>query len=150
MTNASDASLLGLDVGGVRIGVALAPRGLSLANPLTTIAQGDNALDVIADLVAEHGVATIVVGWPRGLDGQTTAQTTYVEAFVEHLRLELADKHVAVELQDEALTSRQAEDELRQRGKAYKKEDVDALAATYILQDYIDEQAPTEVEAGNV
>jgi len=141
-------SLLGLDIGEVRIGVSLAPRGLSIAQPVTTVLQGDAALDVIAGLVQEHDISRIVAGWPRGLDGQTTAQTMYVEAFVQHLQLRLADEGVDVVLQDEALTSRKAEEELRQRGKPFRKEEVDALAATYILQDYLDELSPGEV--GNV
>jgi RNase H-fold protein (predicted Holliday junction resolvase) len=43
-------------------------------------------------------------------------------------------------MQDEAATSRQAESELQARGKPYSKEDIDALSATYILEDFISEQ----------
>lgn len=151
----TSGALLGLDVGSVRIGVSFAPAGLSIAQPLATIHYGDDdgssACEQIRALVAQHGVAMVVSGWPRSLDGLTTAQTAFVEEFVAKLKAAL---DVPVELQDEALTSRQAEDELKSRGKPFSKEDVDALAATYILQDYLNERhAPLAVSAdgdGNV
>ena len=125
---------LGLDVGSVRIGAALARADVRIAQPLKTLAAGDHAYDDILALVAEHGVTALVVGWPRGLQGQTTDQTSYVETFVEGLRGRL---HLPVYLQDEALTSQKAEAELRAHNKPFAKAEVDALAATYILDDYL-------------
>ncbi|MCX6728115.1 MAG: Holliday junction resolvase RuvX, partial [Candidatus Saccharibacteria bacterium] len=46
---------------------------------------------------------------------------------------------VPTHLQDEALTSVKAEEELKSRGMPFEKGDIDALAATYILQDFLDE-----------
>jgi putative Holliday junction resolvase len=126
--------LLGLDVGSVRIGVALARSDVRIAQPLTTIDNTDRVYDVIRGLVSEHGVAAIVVGWPRGMQGQVTEQTKFAEAFVEALRQQV---RLPVYLQDEALTSQKAETELRNRNKPFEKSDVDALAATYILDDYL-------------
>lgn len=125
---------LGLDVGDVRIGTALARSDVRIANPLTTLPNRPEIYQDIAALAKEHGVSAVVVGWPRGLEGQITSQTRIVEAFVENLR------HVVdlpVHLQDEALTSRKAEAELRRRKQPFAKEEVDALAATYILEDYL-------------
>ena len=75
-----------------------------------------------------------MVGLPRGLDGQNTAQTALTLAFVEQLKTFVG---LPVKLQDEALTSVLAEKELTSCRGSYKKADVDALAATYILDDYL-------------
>ena len=77
-----------------------------------------------------------MIGLPRGLDGQETAQTMTVRAFGTMLGKALK---LPVHWQDEALTSVQAASELEQRGKAYRKADIDSLAAVYILEDYLHE-----------
>jgi len=131
-------SLLALDVGARRIGVALADASVRFAHPFSTLANSESIYQEIAALVAEQGVTTVVVGLPRGLDGQATVQTEAVEAFVDGLKQYL---QVPIAWQDEALTSVKAEAELAGRNKrgVYNKSDVDALAATYILEDYLNE-----------
>jgi putative pre-16S rRNA nuclease len=131
---ADSKTLLALDVGERRIGVARASAIAGIASPLTTVAAGSSAVDGIAKLLDEQHAELLVVGLPRGLEGQETAQTRAVHAFVAHLKARLS---VPVVWQDEALTSHQAEAELTARGKPYDKADIDALAATYILEDYI-------------
>jgi len=126
--------VLGLDVGSVRIGVALARTDVRIAQPLTTLEHTPEIFAAISGLIAKEGVTIVVVGWPRGLDGQETAQTKSTEAFVAALRQHISQP---VYLQDEALTSRKAEAELQARKKLFSKGDVDALAATYILDDYL-------------
>ncbi len=128
------ASILALDVGGTRIGVARADAELKFANPLATLLNDATFPEQLAALIAEHNVQTVVVGLPRGLQGQETAQTQICRAFAENLSQVL---EIPVELQDEAATSVKAEAELTQRGKPYEKADIDALAATYILEDYL-------------
>ncbi len=76
----------------------------------------------------------IVIGLPRNMDGQDTSQTTAVRAFSNRLKDELG---IPITWQDEAATSAKAIDELNARGKPFVKEDIDALAATYILEDYL-------------
>lgn len=126
--------VLGLDVGSVRIGAALGRSDVRIAQPLTVLEHTSDIFTGIAELVAKERVTSIVVGWPRGMQGQETAQTKSVEAFVATLR-----QHVSqpIYLQDEALTSHKAEAELRDRKKPFTKGEVDALAATYILDDYL-------------
>jgi putative Holliday junction resolvase len=121
-------------VGQARIGVALASRSAGIASPLTTLANDDNFAGKLQELLGSHTVDTVVVGLPRGLDGQNTPQTDYVLTFAKNLQNTTS---ISVVLQDEALTSVKAEEELEARGKAYTKEDVDALSATYILEDYL-------------
>lgn len=128
------ASFLALDVGGRRIGVAIADKTTRIAHPLTALINDELVYATIGRLVTEHHVVALVVGLPRGMDGQRTRQTETVEAFVLQLRQQI---DLPIYWQDEALTSKQAEDELSSRGKPYEKGDVDALAACYILEDFL-------------
>lgn len=130
-------TILALDVGAQRIGVASANVIARIASPLVTITNNDQTTETIQQLIKEHDVEMLVVGLPRGLDGQETAQTQTVRDFVSLLQAALGD--FPMQFQDEALTSRKAEEELEARGKPYQKGDIDALAATYILDDYLQE-----------
>lgn len=121
-------------MGSQRIGVAVATLASRLPRPLTTLKRDDGLFAALQDIIEAEGVGTVVVGLPRGLDGQSTAQTKDTEAFKDLLSRRYA---LPVHLQDEAVTSKQAEAELKARGKAYRREDIDALAATYILEDFL-------------
>lgn len=134
---ATSSSILALDVGSARIGVALASTAARLARPLTTLTNDEHWPPALQAILTAEKVSEIVVGWPRGLDGQVTAQTDYVEQFARRLE----QFGLPVHLQDEALSSKRAEAELSQRGKIGTKADVDALAATYILEDYLADNA---------
>lgn len=127
-------TILGLDVGSKRIGVAIASTSVHFANPLATLDHNEDIWHQLKEIVVAQAVSQIVVGLPRGLEGQETAQTRSTRDFARTLKKEL---ELPVELQDEALTSVKAEEELESRGKPYIKGDVDALAATYILEDYL-------------
>ena len=127
-------SVLALDVGEKRIGVAVANAQARIASPLTTLARGESTARDIQALIDEHAAMALVVGLPRGLDGQHTKQTLAVEEFKSAVERSLS---VPLYWQDEALTSLQAETELRSRGKPYEKGDIDALSATYILEDFM-------------
>jgi putative Holliday junction resolvase len=128
------SKILALDVGGARIGAALADSELKFANPLTTLTNDEHIWEVLAALIEENQVEMVVVGLPRSLQGHDTAQTQICRSFAKEVSERLK---MAVALQDEAMTSVKAEDELRSRGKPYEKADIDALAATYILEDYL-------------
>ena len=125
-----------LDVGEVRIGIAMNPPGVSIAQPFTTINNDPKVNETIKSLIRDHNVAQLVVGRPRNMKGNDTEQTRYVEGFVEKLKSNI---DIPVHMQDEALTSVKAEEELKDRKSPYEKGDIDSLAATYILQDYIEE-----------
>ncbi len=126
--------IIALDVGERRIGVATANVQARLASPFITLQHGQSTLSDIRSIAKEQGALAIVLGLPRGLDGQHTAQTAAVEAFGAELKNGV---DVPLYWQDEAVTSRQAEEELETRGKPYRKEDIDALSATYILEDFM-------------
>lgn len=130
------SSILALDVGEQRVGVAYASMAARLASPLTTLPNDASFMPRLQALIAERAVDTVVVGLPRGLEGQSTPQTEQVRAFADNLQKRT---QLPVILQDEALTSVKAEQELRGRRRAYTKEDIDSLSATYILEDYLRE-----------
>ena len=132
----ASSSILALDVGEVRIGVARAGSVARIAEPLTTLVNSPEIFHEIARLCQDHQVKLIVVGLPRGLSGQTTRQTASATKFAKELKRHLK---INVVLQDEALTSHQAIKELTSLGKKFNKADIDALAATYILDDYLQE-----------
>lgn len=121
-------------MGARRVGLALASLETKFASPLKTLEQGDQFWNQLQSVIEAENVAEIVIGLPRGMSGQQTSQTAETEEFVT----ELKDRfELPTHLQDEALTSSKAKQELDARGKPYNKADVDALAATYILEDYL-------------
>jgi putative Holliday junction resolvase len=137
--------VVGLDVGEKRIGVAVSDLTGTLARPVGVVETSgldrdavDRASAEIARLAAEEdGVATIVVGLPRHLDGRPSTMTPRVEAFASRL----GDRTtLPVHLQDERLSSREAESLLAVREKDWRvrKKKLDAAAAAVILQDFLD------------
>jgi putative Holliday junction resolvase len=132
--NDQPRTILALDVGEKRIGVARANSLARLASPLTTLTVSDSVMSDRQALCQQESATVLVLGLPRNLSGQDTAQTQRIRDFGEQLAVAV---RLPIVWQDEAVTSEQAEAELKQRGKPYGKGDIDALAATYILEDYI-------------
>jgi len=137
----------GLDVGKRRIGVAVSdPSGL-LARPLQSVrvsglgpASVEHVVDALSTLVQEDdGLALVVVGLPRHLDGTSSELTAEVQGFARLLERRL---HVPVVFQDERLSSVEAESRLARGEKDWRarKRKLDAAAAAVILQDYLDER----------
>jgi putative Holliday junction resolvase len=131
---ANPRSVLGLDVGDKRIGVAVASLASRLPRPLATLTRDDTFFPALQGIIEAESAEALVVGLPRGLNGQHTAQTQAIEAFKAELSQHCA---LPIHFQDEAVTSKHAEAELKARGKPYERGDIDALAATYILEDFL-------------
>jgi putative Holliday junction resolvase len=127
--------LLGLDVGAVRIGVALGDSSIRIAIPNGIIEVDGKEVAQLAELAISHEVDTIVIGYPRNQSGEPTAQTVVVEEFAAKLK----DFDADVTFQDESLTSVIAEQRLVARGQNYSKADIDTEAAVIILQDYMEQ-----------
>jgi putative Holliday junction resolvase len=130
---------LGLDLGSVRVGVALSdPLGLT-AQPFGILKRRDLTRDLapLLALVRAHEVVTIVVGHPLLLSGAAGASASDAERFVERLS-PLAQ--VPVVLWDERLTTVQAERALREGGVRgpRRRQLVDAAAAAIMLQSWLD------------
>lgn len=130
----SSQSLVCLDVGEKRIGVAVADTAVRIAVAFDTIVVDGNELNNIAEIVIRQSAKTIVVGYPRNQQGETTAQTSYVENFAKQLKTIVDD----IVFQDESLTSVIAERRLITMKKPYTKADIDAQAAAIILEDYME------------
>lgn len=130
----SKKTLIGLDVGEKRIGVSVADTGVRIAVPFTTIEVDGSEIQAIAEIVLKEQAEGIVVGYPRNQQGEATAQTNYVENFTK--QLEYLEKDIS--FQDESLTSVLAEQRLMAYKRPYSKGDIDAQAATIILQDYLE------------
>lgn len=137
--------IVGLDIGKRRIGVAISDATRTLARPVGVLDRAGSdadALRLVADEIArlaaeEDGVASVVIGLPRRLDGTPNEMTPRVHAFAEQLH---AASGLPVMLQDERLSSREAESRLAVRDKDWRsrKRKLDAAAAAVILQDYLD------------
>lgn len=125
---------MALDVGDKRIGVAVANVVAKLPRPLTTLENKSSIWEDLHQLIQQESVSEVVIGIPRGLEGQVTEQTRKVEEFVGSLKSEIK---LPVHVQDEALTSVKAEEELSLKKVPHSKSAVDALAATYILEDFL-------------
>ena len=130
----SSQTLVCLDVGEKRIGVAVADAGIRIAVPFITVEVDGSEIQTISEIVIKEGASIIVVGYPRNQQGEATAQTKYVETFAE--RLNDLDKKIV--FQDESLTSVLAEQQLISHKRPYTKGDIDAQAAAIILQDYLE------------
>ncbi len=128
-------TLIALDVGEKRIGIAQADTSIGIAVPYDTIEVDGYEVAAIVRLVLSAGADKIVVGYPRNQSGEPTAQTQFVEDFVEKLR----DCDAEIVYQDESLTSVLAEQQLAARKKPYSKGDIDMIAASIILTDYLEE-----------
>ena len=131
-------NIMSLDVGSRRIGVALASHEARMAEALLTIDRLDSVdiYPVLIELFKKYSVDIVVVGLPRGMEGQETAQTASAREFAAGLEKACGLK---IYMQDEAVTSLEAEDELRARKKPYQKGDIDKLAAAIILRDWLAE-----------
>ena len=128
---------IGVDVGSVRVGVAVSDPGGILATPVATLDRA-GSLDALAALVREREAVEVVVGHPRHLSGASGASARDAETFADSLRA-LVDP-VPVRLVDERLTTVSATRTLSERGVRGKAQRavVDQAAAVAILQSALD------------
>jgi putative Holliday junction resolvase len=139
--------VLGIDYGERRIGLALSDATGLLASPWKKIANDANlgaaarrlAEEVRALEADEGGLGAIVIGLPRRLNGEPTDQTARVQKLAQLLGAEV---RVPIALQDERLTSHEADALLAERERDWRrrKDQLDAMAAALILQDFLDHQ----------
>jgi putative holliday junction resolvase len=147
---------MALDVGSVRIGVALSDASGFLASPYTTLRVSHDEAhtwEAIKRLIGETEAEGLVVGLPISLDGEIHAQGAQVQAFVERLKQHI---DIPVTFWDERLSTVEAH-RLRAeygqgararkaragRSRRRKHQEIDALAAAVILQEYLDHASGT-------
>ncbi len=135
---------MALDVGERRIGVALSDPTRILATPLTTIRAEPRAtaLKRIVTLIREYEVTALVVGLPLTMSGDVGPQATLVQQFVDELRQVI---EIPLYFVDERLTTVAAERmmiDLKLKPEQ-RKARIDEVAASIILQDFLDTQRQT-------
>lgn len=141
---------LGVDVGSVRIGMALSDPERRLALPLMTIRRGPGDLEQIAQLVHQRGVTGLVVGLPLSLSGQEGPAAQASRRFAVSLAARVAP--TPVRLVDERLTTASASRGLREAGLGSRqaRHVVDQVAAAAILQGALDAERSGQHLAGDV
>jgi putative Holliday junction resolvase len=136
--------VLGVDVGTVRVGVALSDPTGTLASPLETLRRSKNHadLDRLAALVVEHEVTEVVVGEPVHLSGASGASAEDAGNYAQELADRIPD--VPVILIDERLSTVTAASHLREGGIDSRKQRavIDQAAAVVILQQFLDSRRP--------
>jgi putative Holliday junction resolvase len=130
--------VLGLDLGQARIGVAVSDPDRAVAVPLGTIRTGaPGDLKAVATLARDHDVGLVVVGLPLRLSGERGPEAERAEEFARALGSFVG---LPVELQDERLSTVEAERNLRQAGVRGRdrRAVIDPSAAAVILQAWLD------------
>ena len=145
---------LGVDYGRKRIGLALSDPSGTLARPWKTIDGSGDPVQVarrLSEVVSsleqqDDAVGAVVLGAPRRLSGEPNAQTATVATIGELLQRLVV---IPVVLQDERLSSHEADSLLSRSEKDWRKRKVllDAMAAAVILQDYLDAQGRLRIRA---
>jgi putative Holliday junction resolvase len=132
--------ILAIDYGLRRVGLAVTDPMQMLAIPLDTI-DTPKVIQYLKDYFLRENVETIILGFPKNMDGNDTDATPLVEKF--NLELSTNFPNIPIKLVDERLTSRMAKQTLIDAG--YKKKDrkknkklVDSVAAALILQTYLE------------
>jgi putative Holliday junction resolvase len=136
--------LLGLDIGSKTVGLALSDVSRAIATPLETLRRGKFRDDAqwLLKLVAEHDVGALVLGLPVNMDGSEGPRCQSVRQFAANL---LAVADLDITFWDERLSTVAAERAMLEADMSRKKraENVDKIAAAYILQGLLDNLAAT-------
>lgn len=134
--------ILGLDYGNKTVGVAISDELLLTAQPLETITRDREnkirkTLARIEEICREYGVKDIILGYPKNMDNSVGEQAQKTEVFCEELKRRTGCNVI---LWDERLTSVSAERILNEgevRGRKERKQVIDKLAASLILENYL-------------
>lgn len=134
--------LLGLDVGDKRVGVAICDETQTLARPVLTLNRASKKEDFarLEALCREHAIERVIVGLPKTLRGEEGPQAQRVRRYAAELQAAL---NLPIEFWDERFSTVEARDMMMAVGrKLSSKGEIDAIAATVILQEYLDGHKP--------
>ena len=130
---------MGIDFGLRRIGIALSDDTKFLASPFMVYKRQNNEQDYqfFIDLINKYKVDEIICGLPMNMQGEEQEIAKYTREFMDEIQSRVSIK---VEFVDERLSSIMAEEYLKETEKDWKKrkEKLDSVAASIILQDYLD------------
>jgi putative Holliday junction resolvase len=133
-------TVLGIDLGSKRIGLAISDPDERIALPAGVLESRGRAADLgaLRRLAAERGVSRVVVGLPLHMSGRAGPEAETARAFARELAAALA---LPVETLDERWSTVEAERTLRETGRSRKKRrsgEADTLAATLLLRTYLE------------
>jgi putative holliday junction resolvase len=136
-------TVLGIDLGSKRIGLAISDEREQVALPAGVLESRGRTADVgaLRRLAAERGVSRVVVGLPLHMSGRAGPEAEAARAFARELAGALA---LPVETLDERWSTVEAERTLRETGRSRKKRrsgEADTLAATLLLRTYLERRA---------
>ncbi|MFO7845422.1 MAG: Holliday junction resolvase RuvX [Balneolaceae bacterium] len=138
--NQAFGRLLGVDVGGKRVGLARTDPLKTFASTIGTFSPKESFRVIKAQVKMEGPIEGIVVGWPLTPQGDRTHATSLVEEYIKQLRQRFPD--ITVYTIDERYSSRKAEQIMIASGvpkkKRRKKGRVDQAAAAYLLQEFLE------------
>jgi putative Holliday junction resolvase len=130
---------MALDLGSKRIGVAICDPTRTIAKSYGVIKRKSRVEDFAryAQIMAEQAVTLLLVGLPTTADGGDSETAVWIREYIADFSQQC---DIPIQFWDESFTTVQAEASLRQRGKRGKKARarVDAVAAAFILQNYLD------------
>lgn len=133
------ARILAIDYGDVRVGLALSDITNTIATGLDTLVINKNKsilIDKVKELVEEYKIEKIVVGYPKNMNGTLSKKTEEVDKIIKKLEF----LNIEIVRWDERLTTVSAYMTMRDLGikQTQKNKYADKLAATSILQDYLE------------
>ena len=134
------SKIVAIDFGLKRTGLAMTDEKAIIASPLTTV-ESSSLMDFLMQLTSKEAISTIVIGFPRRLDGSDTHITENVRLLKGALEKQFPS--IAIALQDERFSSSRAMETIHLAGKKKQMKEkslVDKIAATLILQDYLAQQ----------
>jgi putative holliday junction resolvase len=132
--------LLGIDVGGKRVGIARTDLLRTVSAPVATFSPEDSFQEVARQIREEGPVVGIVVGWPLTPEGESTHATELAADYIRYL--EKRYKDIPIYKMDERYSSKEAMQAMKKAGVAKKKREkkgrLDQAAAALILQQFLE------------
>tara|TARA_B100001142_G_C14147544_1_gene583162 strand:+ start:494 stop:907 length:414 start_codon:yes stop_codon:yes gene_type:complete len=130
-------TILGLDIGIKRTGVAISNEISSLCTPLDYISSKDNFLEKISKIIEDKKVEKIIIGLPKLLSGKEGERAKYSRSISNLIKSK--HKTIKVIMWDERLTTKQAEKYLKEldSNKRKIKDKIDSASAVLILENYL-------------
>lgn len=127
----SDGQILGVDFGQKRTGLALASPIAKLPRPHSVV-DSSGAIDKIKELISTEEIGLIIVGLPRSLEGEETAQSKSIRQFADELSEAIK---LPIRFADETLSSIRAKQYIADH--KLPQSDVDSIAACFILEEFL-------------
>lgn len=126
-----NGTILGLDIGDKRIGLARANAVAKLPAPIETILNDENTVTNLEEIIHREDVNTLVVGIPRNMDGDETPQSAKIRKLADTIAQQISIEMVFV---DESFSSVRADEYIA----GFKKQGFsqDSIAACFILQEF--------------